>query len=370
MGQPGQPQHHRLGIRARHGQRQQRHLRQLAVHIRQRRVHHHAHGDDSHQRHGYTFKIRARNAKDAGAGSDSRSATPLDVPGAPTDFTATGDDAEIDLVWKAPAGSTVTGWEYRIRSAGNSDWDLWRAITPGSEANNTLTHSVTHRYYADPAIALGNNQAYDLQVRATNSSGGGTPSATRQAVPVASAPSKPTDLQSWGGNEQVRLSWGVSGSIWIDTWQYTTNNGTTWTDIPANSGGYTECLDTDGDPNTPAVCTDHATPAVGGNRHTRYAVITGLTNGKTYTFKIRGENDKGGGTGFRLHVRGHRRARVRHLHCRRRKRADHAELDEGQRRYDRHHRLAIPLQDDGRLRRMDERVRRRIRQDAHADEPG
>ena len=249
----------------------------------------------SDQRTSYSFKIRAVNSTGNSPESDSASATPLAVPGQPTDLTARGDDRQAALSWKAPSGSTVTGWQFRLNPRGNS-WGGWRDVTPGAGANDTLTHTVTGTGYLinGQPERLQNNSTYRFQVRALNATGAGTPSAVARAIPVGAAPSVPTDVSAGGGDGQVRLSWAYSPPVWyfVNHWEYSSDDGATWNKIPANSSGYRECrLGSD----NVVRCTHHATPALGGNQHSRYAVVP-AANGKVHTFKMRGVNDKGGGT--------------------------------------------------------------------------
>ena len=166
----------------------------------------------------YTFKIRAVNDAGNGPDSDEKKATPLAVPGQPTDLAATGGDKQVSLVWKAPSGS-VTGWQVRQASAGGS-WGNWKTITPGSGANNTLTHTAT---------GLTNNVPYRFQVRATNASGGGTPSAPASATPVSGVPTASTYLWAAGGDRSAALRWNKMAGHWVDSWEYRYKTG---------SGGY------------------------------------------------------------------------------------------------------------------------------------
>ena len=211
----------------------------------------------------YSFKIRAVNTAGNGAESDSVSATPIAVPGQPTNLTATAGNAQAALSWKAPSGSTITKWEYRWLGA---SWSHWTTVTPGSGANNTLTHTVTQ---------LTNNDPYSFQVRASNSVGAGTPSAVASAVPVSSAPLKPPYLLAVGGDATVALSWGFSPSIhhYAASWQYSSDGGTNWANI-AGSGPDTR--------SATITKTSASTPAT-------------LSNGKVYSFKIRGVNTAGNG---------------------------------------------------------------------------
>ena len=200
----------------------------------------------------YAFRVRAVNTAGNGAESDSASATPKAVPGQPTELTATGGNRQVSLSWKAPSGS-VTGWEYRRRF---TNWDSWTAISPGSGANSTLTHTVT---------LLDNNVQYSFQVRARNASGAGTPSGVASAVPVSGAPHATNFLYAWGGDGTVGLRWNRMAGPWTTHWEYrykTTGQYGSWATVP-------------------------------GSRYDTVSHTFTLPNGKRYTLQVRAVNDQG-----------------------------------------------------------------------------
>ena len=88
--------------------------------------------------------------------------------------------------------------------------------------------------------------------------------------PVAGKPGAPT-LTSTGGDKQVTLTWTKNADgRWVDKWQYqykTTGSYGSWTDVPSS-----------------------------GDSTRSYTLTTGLNNGRTYTFKVRGVNAAGNGT--------------------------------------------------------------------------
>ncbi|MDE0288445.1 MAG: fibronectin type III domain-containing protein, partial [bacterium] len=110
---------------------------------------------------------------------------------------------------------------------------------------------------------------YDFRVRAVNVRGAGPPSNSVSKAP-SGPPGAPTGLSAAAGDGQVTLSWDApssDGGSLITGYQYSQDSGS-WTSIPssrpgqANAGGYT---------------------------------VTGLTNGRTYSFQIRAVNGIGGG---------------------------------------------------------------------------
>ena len=108
---------------------------------------------------------------------------------------------------------------------------------------------------------LSNGVEYSFALRAVSDSGPG-PAST---LDVDMIPAAPTNLASTPSDGEVALAWDDPGNDTINKYQYSTDSGDTWTDIPgsgATTTGYT---------------------------------ITGLSNGTTYTFELRAVNDSGNG---------------------------------------------------------------------------
>ena len=99
----------------------------------------------------------------------------------------------------------------------------------------------------------------------------GTSAATGWAL-APMKPAKPAGLTAVPGDASVTLSWTAPSPAdpTIDKWQYTKDAGTTWTDI---------C-----DASSDSSCASRTS-----------FVVTGLTNGTSYTFKIRAVNEAGNG---------------------------------------------------------------------------
>ena len=234
----------------------------------------------------YKFKVRAVNRIGNGTESpESASVTPSTTPAKPGTPTVTGGDQQVTLTWTpgVNGGSAVTGWEVRKQEAVNEadNWEAWAAI-PNSGAGTT-SHTVT---------GLTNGTAYRFQVRAVNANGDGAASpATNPVTPAAASqsrtgsggaeeqteedpaetppsPSRPSVAADGG---QVTLTWSSrgDGGSRITRWQYawkTDGDYGPWTNIP------------------------------GSGANTASFTVTGLTNGRTYRFRVRAVNAVGPGS--------------------------------------------------------------------------
>ena len=204
---------------------------------------------------------------DPGAASDAVTVTP-GVPAAPASLVGVAGDAQVTLTWTAPAsnnGSAVTGYEYT--SNADAAAPAWTDV-PDSGSNgraDETEYTVT---------SLVNNTTYAFAVRAENANGQGAATRTLLAVPLhPDAPRRPAGLRANPGHQQVRLTWSPSSNPNhpVTSYQYrqSTDGGTTWS------------------PDWTAVAGSGATTA----EH----LLTGLANGTTYTFELRGL--KGGTAG-------------------------------------------------------------------------
>ena len=122
----------------------------------------------------YTFEVLALNARGGGDSSNRASATPFDVPGAPTGLAASAGHGHAALAWTAPAsdgGSELTGYEVR-RKAGSAAFGDW--ADTGSATTTALT-----------VAGLANGTAYTFEVRAVNAAGEGAASNQASATPAA-----------------------------------------------------------------------------------------------------------------------------------------------------------------------------------------
>ena len=203
----------------------------------------------------YTFAVRAVN----GAGStesDSRSVTIIGQPAAPDSYSAIAGDEQVWLGWRSPADFTISGYEYRQKE-GTGDFDVWQKI-PGSRSGTTF-HIVT---------GLSNDTSYTFQVRAANAAGESDASREQPATPGAASPA-PGVPEGFAARQtgvgHVELTWVASSNpLNVNGYEFRQDNGS-WTTIS------------------------------GSDSRTVSHSVTGLTQGVTYTFRVRAKNSAGNG---------------------------------------------------------------------------
>ncbi|MBG6180245.1 peroxidase family protein [Arthrobacter sp. CAN_A1] len=203
----------------------------------------------------YTFRVQAVNA--LGAGALSTASAPVvpgvALPAAPVIGTATAGNASATVRWSAVAGAT----SYNVRVV-NAAGTQVGALRP---AAGTATSVVV--------TGLTNGQAYRFQVQAVNASGAGAYSALSAAVTPNVVPAAPTNVVGVRGNASVTLS---------------------WTAPPANGGtaitGYRVEVRT----GTTVIRTVTFTGTATTGR-----VVTGLSNGVGYNFRVQAVNLLGAG---------------------------------------------------------------------------
>ena len=202
----------------------------------------------------YTFRVRAWNAVGAGAWSGVSNAVvptaPLVPPAAPTGVTATAGVISAVVTWVAPVpngGPPVSSYEI--------------VPTPGTVADVT---GIAPGSTSATVTGLTAGTSYTFQVRAVNADGPGLLSAPSNAVtPTALAvPARPTGATAVAGNTTVSLS---------------------WTDGAQPVASHLVQIRVAG------VVQSTLTVPGAGNA----TVITGLTNGTAYTFRIAAVNAAG-----------------------------------------------------------------------------
>ena len=162
------------------------------------------------------------------------------VPGKPAGLTATAGDTQVTLAWTDPEDSSITGWQLRQRK-GRGSWGEWTDIAD-SDAETT-SHTVT---------GLDNDTEYGFRLRAENATGAGAQSAVVRATPSEPKPDKPV-VSAVAGDRSVTLSWVAQAGV--ESWGYQyKSQGADWS--------------------TTTLVTELT------------AVVSGLTNGTEYTFRV------------------------------------------------------------------------------------
>ena len=200
----------------------------------------------------YKFNILAHNKNGDGTVSAYSSlVTPYTVPGAPTIGTLVKGDQQATLSWTAPVsngGSPIL--YYNIDCSDSRIADI-------SANNLAINKTITD---------LSNGNTYSFRVQAVNAAGGGSYSAFSSSAIPSTVPYIPTITDISYGNTTAILSWTA----------------------PFNGGSsityYT--IDT----------SNNAIADISANATATSRTITGLTNGTTYTFRIKANNANGSGT--------------------------------------------------------------------------
>lgn len=212
---------------------------------------------------GYSFRVSAKNAVGTGSPSTpSASVAPAAVADAPTAVTGTRGNGLVDLSWTAPTatgGTAITGYDVEWSSDNGTSW----SDPLGSALNDpALQATVT---------GLANGTSYLFRVAAVNGAGRGAFASPAAEVTPATTPGTPTGLGGMPGNAQVSLSWSApaSGGAAVSGYdvQWSTDDGTHWS----------------GSLDSAAVSSATA------------AVVSGLTNGTGYTFRVAARNAVGAG---------------------------------------------------------------------------
>jgi large repetitive protein len=193
----------------------------------------------------YTFTVHAMNSVGNSAeSSPTTTVTPAAAPGVPTGVAASRSDGSLEVSWTAPSsdnGSPITGYTV--------------TASPGGQICTTTGAM------ACIVTGLTNGTIYTVTVHATNAVGDSAESTPSSSVTPATVPDAPTGALASLGNASVSVSWTVPGS----------DGGTTIISYTATAapGGAT------------ATCT------VGP------CLVSGLTNGTSYTFTVYATNGVG-----------------------------------------------------------------------------
>ena len=198
----------------------------------------------------YTFSVTAANDAAGSAAAVSGSVTPAGVPSAPAVVTATTGNQQAVVSWTAASsnGSPLTGYTVTPIGPGGP-------LTPTTVSGGSTTAVVT---------GLTNGTPYSFSVTATNGVGTSA-SATSGSVTPATVAGAPTGVTATSGDHQASVFWTAPA----------TDGGspiTGYTITPIGPGG-------------PGPVT------VGAN--TTGVVVTGLTDGASYSFAVTADNGIG-----------------------------------------------------------------------------
>jgi Ca2+-binding RTX toxin-like protein len=181
------------------------------------------------------------------------------TPPAPTNVAATTSPSTTTT------GSATVTWTAPVLPAGTSpitSYDV--VVSSGGVVTQTIT-GIARTATSRVVNNLVTGRTYTFQVRANNLFGNGTLSAPSNAVTPQGIPSAPTNVVAVRGNTQASLSWtpGSDGGSPVTGWVVTVRTGTTVVRTVAVTG---------------------STPST---------VVTGLTNGTAYNFRVQAVNANG-----------------------------------------------------------------------------
>jgi len=207
----------------------------------------------------YAFSIAASNSVGTGPQSTlSNVVTPGTLPGVPTNVTATGANSSASVSWTAPPNGGDPLTSYTITPFVGS-----AAQVPTTVSGSPPTTTVT--------VAVNNGTTYTFQVAATNAIGTGPASAPSNAVTPTgpTTPAAPAGVSAAPGDSSASVSWvaPADGGSSIKSYSVTPFVGTT------------------AQPST----------VVPGSPPATSTIVSGLTNGTTYTFVVSATNAIGSG---------------------------------------------------------------------------
>ena len=134
------------------------------------------------------------------------------TPAAPTIDSIPSGDATLTVAWSPPAGETgITAYDVRhIETSADETDDANWTVVDDAWTSGALEYTVT---------MLGNGTQYDVQVRAVNSNGDGTWSATEVGTPALPAPA----VDSVRADDRaVLVSWSAPTGITTGVMRLTT----------------------------------------------------------------------------------------------------------------------------------------------------
>jgi titin len=201
----------------------------------------------------YNVVLRADNGVGSSTTSASSSASPFTVPGMPTLALVTGGSTSAQVLWSAPS------------SNGGSPILSYSALAFSASSGGSAVSSCTSSTLTCVISGLTNDTTYYFSVTATNAAGVGPATEPRlSALPVA-LPGAPTITSLSAGNSYLSVPFSVGtfdSHNPITSYEYSIDGGATWQ---------------------------------GATGTTSPITISGLSDGTTYTVKLRALSVAGAG---------------------------------------------------------------------------
>ena len=219
----------------------------------------------------YNFKIRAFT-NTGGPASDPTTVALESKPSKPSGFAATAGNAQATLSWTNPNNNEIDKYQYQYKVSTSSTWGGWTDVS--NSGASTVSFTLT---------GLDNGKSYNFRIRAYTLAGEGPQSdAVTVALPLLTAkPDKPGLLVGTAGDGSVTLTWTQTNSHIVNHFIYQVNTNAT------QSGNFTGWgyFDSNATNGVNSVGSPKGT-IPGSDGSTRSHTFTGLTNGRTYRFKI------------------------------------------------------------------------------------
>jgi uncharacterized repeat protein (TIGR02543 family) len=211
----------------------------------------------------YTFKV-VTNSTVYGAGittpslpsSSSNAITPATAPDSPSEIEVTAGTGKISVSWAEPAANGSAILSYTVQAYDSSNQPIAGATCTVNAPTRTCDVSAN--------LVAGAN--YTFKVTATSAAGTSAASAASTSVSVNAEPSAPINVIAVGSNASATVSWDPPINI----------NGSAITEytVTAYSGS-----------TVAGTCTSNASD--------KTCVVSNLTNGVAYTFKVTATNGIG-----------------------------------------------------------------------------
>ena len=210
---------------------------------------------------GTAYLFRVASVNDLGTGgysANSSKVTPATTPGTPTGVAGVRGNGQVQLSWTVPVsngGLPVTDYTIQYSTDGSS----WQTFSHGASPATSAT-----------VTGLTNRVGYLFRVAAVNELGTGEYASPASKITPSPVPLPATNIEASRENGVVRLSWNapaVTVGVPVNDYavQYSTNGGATW--VTARDGVSTRTS----------------------------AVISGLTTGRDYIFRVASVGRNGAG---------------------------------------------------------------------------